>query len=282
MLSTNIMISTTICISLIHVVSSLRYYVDPLNTYLEGENDGQSWGGSYISIEQVIDVLPTTGAHQIWLMGARIYTPNTTNRSQCFSIPRGVRIYGGFEGWESDIEERPIIGSNKYDRYSSVISGDIGVLNDNSDNCYHVISYDRLLFIDRVIISDGNANYDAMDYHSNQIHTLHRYGGALMTIDSTKKTELFLREVSFINNQAYNGGAMWFAANPNTPVNVSIVDCIFENNTAFDIEGSYGGGYGGSIYFYHLAVIRIVNSEFINNYAQNRGLSILECLPFCM
>ena len=261
-----------ICICLIHVVTCIRYYVNPSSSYLDGENDGLSWDSSFISIEQVLDVLPSTGAHQIWLKGNEIYTPNTTNRSQCFIIPRGIKIYGGFEGAEESLEERPEIATFKYGRYSSVISGDIGIKNDNSDNCYHVISYDRLLSIDRVIISDGNANYNQPDYHINQINTLHRYGGGIITIDSTRKTELSLREVSFINNQAFNGGAMWFASNPNTPVNVSIVDCLFENNTAFDIDGSYGGGYGGSIYFYHLAVINIINSDFIGNYAQNRGL----------
>ena len=259
-------------ISLISVVHSIRFYVNPSNTI--GGN-GSDWETAFLSLERAISLLPEAGgANQIWLIGDEIYTPNTTKRDECFSIPRGTKIYGGFEGWESGINQRPDIGSAKYNKYTSILSGDIGVKNDQSDNCYHVITYDRLLTLDRVIISDGNANYNQDDYHANQINTLHRYGAALMTVDSTQKTELFLDRVTFTNNRAYNGGAMWFAANPNTPVDVSIVHCLFENNTAFDVAGSYGGGYGGAIYFYHLAVISILHSEFTNNYAQNRGMLI--------
>ena len=193
-------------------------------------------------------------------------------RDQCFVFPAGIKIHGGFRGNEKGLDMRPDIATGLFE---TVISGDIGIKNDISDNCYHVISYDRLLTIDGVTISNGNANYNKPDYHTNQDITLHRYGGAMITTDyRTKKIQLNLHQVTFSNNQAYNGGALFFTSNPNYDINIAITDCIFENNIAFDHDGSFGGGYGGSIYMNHLAVVDIVNSEFSGNYAQNRGIYI--------
>ena len=253
---------------LINSAHSIRYYVNPLNTISSG--DGLSWPNAFTSLEQAIDVLPATGgAHQIWLIGNQSYTPNTTQRDQCFTFPPGIKIYGGFQGSEKGIQQRPADNI----AYETIISGDIGIKGLTSDNCYHVISYDRLLSIDKVTISDGNANYNEHDYHTNQNVTLHRFGGAIMTMDAKiRRTQLFLNQVSLINNEAYNGGALWFTSNPNNQVNITITDCIFENNTAFDTDGSYGGGYGGSLYMSHLAVVSIRNSQFFNNHAQNRGM----------
>lgn len=52
---------------------------------------------------------------------------------QYFFIPYGVSIWGGFIGTETNISERDV------DANPSILSGNIGLSNDNTDNCYHVV-----------------------------------------------------------------------------------------------------------------------------------------------
>eukprot|EP01084_Bolivina_argentea_P137190 241629_1 len=104
---------------------------------------------------------------EIWLIANQKYTPSTTSRSNCFTVSKAVKIYGGFIGSESSINERPINNQHK-----SIISGDINILRNKTDNCYHVLTYTQQLTIDNIIISDGYANHEE---YSNQMYTLNKY-----------------------------------------------------------------------------------------------------------
>ena len=68
--------------------------------------------------------VPAGGAH----------TPDSGDRAATFQLISGVKIYGGFVGTETTLEER----AGLFDQ--TVLSGDIGTLGDNSDNSYHVLT----------------------------------------------------------------------------------------------------------------------------------------------
>ena len=161
------------------------------------------------------------------------YTVRFTHDFLCISIynnyyaQKKKKNEGGFDGDESGINDRR---SNINNRPKSIISGDIGILNDNSDNCYHVIQYDQELTLDCVTIQQGNANFGG-DY-STQTNTLHRYGGGIITKYIYKTTDLTLQDVLITNNTAINGGGIFVASTSGNNVDVNIKDSKFEHNSA--------------------------------------------------
>ena len=236
-------------ILILNDVSSTTYYVDPS---ISSSGLGTSWATAFDNLDDALSSATKT-SDQVWLKGGYTYIPsNPSDRTDCFYPNNGIKIYGGFDGDESSIDDR---ATNINNRPESIISGDIGILNDNSDNCYHVIQYNVELTLDCVIIQDGNANYNG-DY-TTQTNTLHRYGGAIITAYIFKKTELYLQDVNIRNNTAINGGAIFVASTSGNNVDVIVKDSTFEYNQAIY----------GIIYFiiivYVLFIVIICNKRCI-------------------
>ena len=87
--------------------------------------------------------IPSTGA------------TSSSSRDLAFYLNKDLKIYGGFAGTETTLNQRDI-STNPV-----ILSGDIGTVGDNTDNCYHVFIMSSLTssaVIDGFIIRDGNAN----------------------------------------------------------------------------------------------------------------------------
>eukprot|EP01084_Bolivina_argentea_P294504 506737_1 len=248
----------------INIFSCTVYYVNPASGNSGGVS-GQSWLNSFNTLDSAL-LHATQTNDEIYLMGGFTYIPITNNRANCFVVHKAISIFGGFDGTETNITQR----QSNY--APSIISGDINILNDNTDNCYHVITYNEILTLNRVIIQNGNANYN--DDYSTQDYVLHRYGGALITAHVADHQQLYLQEITFRNNTAINGGALFFTSFNGNNVDVVIKDSIFEYNKA--IDGLYEGGYGGAVYIMSLANITIFNTEFTNNKALYKGGAIYQ------
>ena len=80
----------------------------------------------------------------------------TTTRSFSFALKNGVGIYGGFLGNEASRGDRNPVAN------VTILSGDIGVGGNSSDNCYHVVTADATVtasaILDGFTITGGNAN----------------------------------------------------------------------------------------------------------------------------
>ncbi|MFA7194632.1 MAG: hypothetical protein WC210_02750, partial [Candidatus Neomarinimicrobiota bacterium] len=92
---------------------------------------------------------------EIWVAQGTYY-PGTL-RSDSFTLKAGVRIYGGFKGGESTLGQRNVWGN------PTILSGDIGVEGDNSDNVYHVVSAASAMttantLLDGFVVRDGYAS----------------------------------------------------------------------------------------------------------------------------
>ncbi len=124
-------------------------YVD---TDATGVNDGTSWTDAYVSLS---DALDTAGSGaEIWVAEGT-YTPTSgTDRSETFVMKEDVSIYGGFDGSESTR------GARDYSTNTTTLSGDIGTLDDDSDNSYHVLFGATGAVLDGFVIQDGNADGD--------------------------------------------------------------------------------------------------------------------------
>lgn len=74
------------------------------------------------------------GSNEIWVTEG-VYTPATGNNSYItFLLRNSVAMYGGFVGYETDREQR------NWQEHETILSGDIGVTGDNSDNSWTTLN----------------------------------------------------------------------------------------------------------------------------------------------
>lgn len=219
-------------------------YVDQTNSVSPW--DGGSWSTAFINIQQGLDYAYAVGA-DVWVAKG-VYRPTSTkDRKASFKLRAGVTMYGGFKGTETKRSER--------DRRTNVtvLSGDIGIPDDNSDNSYHVVVGENRAAMDGFTITGGNA--DGSVYHAK--------GGGM--INYTKGVIPFGNGVSpiisncvFSKNHAIEGGAMYNYGRC-APV---VEDCTFIENSA---------DFGGAV-LDRVGVNTVVsNTTFTKNSARWRG-----------
>lgn len=215
-----------------------RLYV---NINAKGANTGLSWKDALIDLQ---DALEYKNFDEIWVASGT-YKPSKDNegnqnppnpRNKTFNLLNGKKLYGGFAGSESNLAERTkvVLKLNE-----SILSGDIGVANDNSDNSFNVLvsEYDSsTTIIDGFTISHGNG-----------------LNGSGMRNAFSQAT---IRNCTFSdNNSRFDGGAMY---NYHSSLN-EIYQCNFISNKA----GDYGDGGGiANVYESHP---KIINCSFSNN-----------------
>jgi hypothetical protein len=123
-----------------------------------GLNNGTSWNDAFVDLDYAINA---TNSGQIWV-AADMYKPSTNlqgetpsnEREKTFRLKENIAIYGGFNGSEVNLSDRD------WNRYKTILSGDIGIEGDNTDNSYHVVSaeyadLDLSTILDGLIIRDG-------------------------------------------------------------------------------------------------------------------------------
>ena len=134
--------------------------------------------------------------------------------------------------------------------YETILSGDIGTVDSNADNSYHVVSSsigtEPNAILDGFTITGGNANGPSAGHYN--------LGGGMFN-DDGKAT---VRDCVFrANLAAVHGGGMLNSGRP------TLLNCMFIENVA----GSSGGGIfnnpGGSL--------TLINCKFISNKANGDG-----------
>ena len=202
-----------------------------------GANDGSSWSDAFTDLQSALAM--ATSTDQIWV-AAGTYLPATVlNRSLSFRITgsqNGLALYGGFAGTEMTLGERDLSAGNE-----TILSGDIGMPSDSTDNSYHVVYLDATTggsiktatVIDGFTITAGNAN------DPNSTSRLDRDGGGLLC----------------------NGSGSGNVCNP------SLGNLTFTNNTA----ASHGGGMVSYAAFTGESSPSFTDVVFINNFANNGG-----------
>jgi hypothetical protein len=127
--------------------------------------------------------------------------PPAGERHQSFVMRNNATVIGGFQGNESTLEERPADFLDPAN--ATILSGDVGVALDITDNSYHVVIFplgsDETAVLQEVIITGGNAN-GSSDYYANRGGGVHARNGGLVS------------HCKIITNSAseYGGGAYLF------------------------------------------------------------------------
>lgn len=214
-------------------------YVSPSGN---GTN-GSSWTNAYTGLQAALAA--AAPGDQIWVRGTTnplyptIYRPGT-NRSDTFTIPIDVKVYGGFAGTE-DSDELNLRNEFAHPTY---LDGDIGTLNDASDNSYHVVT---IVEADRVttklsgfVIQNGNANGSGDDED---------YGGGIFLAGSGVDGGPSLDRLTIRNNKATSAGGGVYCAS--FGYWTYLTNCRFEYNSVTSSSGNGGAlstaGTGGVI-----------------------------------
>jgi hypothetical protein len=197
------------------------YYVDAAKD--DDTGNGQSWDNAKKTLQAALDLAVNTG-DQVWVKAGIHYPTEEVggegDRYRTFQMKNGVEIYGGFAENAEEWEDRD------FESNVTVLSGDIGTVGDNSDNCYHIfyhpfgLNLNSSAVLDGFTITGGNAN--GTDPH-NLGGGMHNYYSS-PTIRNCK--------IEY-NNASSNGGGLFnFQSSP------EFTDCNISDN----IATRYGGG----------------------------------------
>jgi len=234
-------------------------YVD---SAASGNQDGSSWADAY---NDLTDALASARfGDTIWVAEGTYYpaahrsgnpTPSD-NRAKTFSIPDMVKIYGGFSGSETRLNER------HPDTNRTLLSGDLGTPNDPSDNAYHVVYFDHVgeqTLLDGFEIAGGQADgsnsegggifNDGSGYPTSSPVVKNckitgnqgSKGGGIYSIAENFENRLQLVNCFISGNQADKGGGLYTYARTGGNDSTVLINCIFSGNAA---------DYGGGIYTY--------------------------------
>ena len=254
-----------------------RYYVA-----LEavGTGDGSSWGNA----TTLNDALNTAKANdEIWVMGyndkgnSKFYF--VTDKAG-YTLKSGVKLYGGFNGTETSIDERKVIDNKAYRMvYRTVISGDIGKNdtldatnlifpgnNTRTDNATHVLTLQ--MTPDQTNINNWETVVDGVTIAGG--HAVNGQGGGIFVKGNNNNGGRYiLRRCFFIGNYAGEGGALYVASTVKNVGGTCLIDrCGFFNNAAGQRSGIENAG--GAVCLAGAGTI--VNTAIFNN--ENGGVNI--------
>ncbi len=204
-------------------LSSQIIYVDQNAT---GSNNGTDWTNAYTDLQTAITNL---GSNTTINVAQGTYYPTaTTDRTIYFNIPRDKKLFGGFPtgGGTRDPELNP-----------TILSGDIGTIDDNTDNSYHVVYFNNSSStneFDGFIVEKGHANGSGSYENSG--------GGVLVTNSSSSSYGLYLRNCIIRYNYAINGGGITISKK------ADIYNCKIYSNQAEQTAGGISINTDGRIY----------------------------------
>ncbi|MDF1697022.1 MAG: discoidin domain-containing protein [Saprospiraceae bacterium] len=206
-------------------------YVDEQAT---GDNDGRDWANAYTHL---VDALYCTNVTEVHVAEGTYVPTSSGDRSLSFSLRNNLSLYGGYPTGG---------GVRDWNLHPAILSGDIGIIGDNSDNSYNVIKnegIDSTAVLDGFVIKLGNAN---------QADAPGKEGGGIRNFESHPK----ILNCTFEDNVSEAGGTIFnFDSDP------LIQDCVFTNNT---------GGFGGAIHNY-LSDPQILDCDFNSNTSTQYG-----------
>lgn len=229
-----------------------------------GVNNGTSWQNAFKDLADALKLTDSVNSIDTILIAAGIYKPkynahtfDTTGNSVAFWIKRdNLSIIGGYAP-----------GGNTYNPsiYKSILSGDIGIPNESSDNCKKILyiasdnnyNYITNIYLENLVIKDAYSYY-IFSYYPMQGYNIYiTDGGAIAGYYSNFK----LKNCHIVDNYAYEKGGGVYTFHSNTVFE----NCIFENNQS--------DRWGGALYLNN-GNDSIINCTFINNSAVNKGGAI--------
>jgi len=223
-----------------------------------GTGDGLTWANATANLQAMITA--SASGDEVWVAEGT-YLPTTLAgdgtgvRDVAFVMKSGVKIYGGFIGTET------LLSARNATTNVTILSGDIGVPNDITDNAFHVVIAAGALstaVLDGFTITGGNANGGDTNVIITGSLTVNRGHAGGISVNATGNDVIFTNlRVQF--NRGGRGAMYCLSASP------TISSSTFSNNTSdFD---------AGALYCF-AASPNVTNVAFTSNTATRDGGAI--------
>lgn len=225
-----------------------------VNATATGNNDGSSWTDAYT---ELVDALNNYSANdEIWV-ATGTYLPGT-NDAATFFLTTDVKLYGGFAGTESSLDDR-VIENNP-----TILSGDLNnddveddFVTNRTDNATHIMFIEGTVttatIVDGFIFEGGHADDETL------LDFIGQFGGGVWSFGAPQ-----IYNCTFQQNYAnLSGGGFFYRLELSE--GGKVMNCIFEDNHTGE------GGAGLSASFVSGIGIEVEDCEFINNHADLLG-----------
>ncbi len=214
-----------------------------VNQNATGIQSGTSWNNAYTNLQ--VALKQAKPGDQVWVCKGTYYPTTDGNRDSSFLLPNKVKLWGGFAGFETNLTQR------NWETHSTILSGDIGLANDSTDNSYNVIrliNTDSSTVLDGFIIEKGVAIYDGQESIPPQGRQL--CGGGLYIMGEVGISFPSIANCLFRQNAATNyGGGVFINGKGSGLVAPTFFNCQFLHNIcAVDGGGAYRYGSGNLQY----------------------------------
>ena len=236
-----------------------------------GANNGTSWNDAFTDLQSALTYACLAPGAEIWV-AAGTYKPTTsTDRNASFFLPSSIKLYGGFAGTESNLNQRPthVIGGGSN---ATILSGNIGDAGIDTDNSYNVVAAFETAtgtVIDGFIIEKGHADI-SNSVLVNGIYKPSNAGAGILLADkssNSKPTHLVVRNCWIRSNTSTaNGTALrFYASSLTSDIDVVVKECVFSDNNG--LQGSAAGlsldGNNGKVN------VAVTNSVFLRQTSGN-------------
>ena len=227
-----------------------------------GADNGSSWADAYTDLQSALTTAISGDA--IWVAAGTYKPTSGSDRDATFQLASGVALYGGFEGTET------LLGQRDWVANATILSGDIGIPDDSSDNSYIVVtgsSTDATAVLDGFTVTAGAGYAGAGMMNDNGSPTVVNvtfsrnvadYGAGMINWSGSNPT--LLNVVFSENSASYDGGGLYTADGGG----VTLTNVVFWGNTA----GQHGGGMFDANF---LIEVTLTNVTFSSNVAAVRG-----------
>lgn len=216
-----------------------------------GANTGASWADAFTSLDQALAT--ATAGQQIWV-AAGTYKPANAAPNNFFLVVDAVKLYGGFAGTETSLNQRNIAAN------ATILSGDLAgndvagdFVQNRTDNTQHVVVAGTFTNNDGIVI-DGFTISHGQTLEGSANPDLSRRGGGLLI-----NARATVRNCRFTENFGDSGAAL--AALDALSDGIVVENCLFENNKA-----SQSG-----IFFLRSTPTGIIKKNIFRNNNTNRG-----------
>lgn len=233
----------------IEIIHGSRIYVkkpQAKNPEEEIEPDGLSWATAFPTLQEGIDKAFELGGGEIWVaMGD--YNEVRSNPYGALILRELVNIYGGFQGTETELNQR------NYQTNITIINGSVAR---DGQPAWHVVRGENYSELNGFIIKGGDARYDA-------VYSDAQDGGGLYI--PAKK--MVVKNCSFFQNKSVGVGAGICCISGK----LSIYNCSFIENVIENVSSASSYNYGSAIYITD-SVLNIQNSRFESNRISSQGI----------
>ena len=193
-----------------------------------GANDGTSWENAYTDLQSAL--AEASNGDEVWVAAGTYKPTSTTDRTISFTLKNGVAVYGGFAGTETTRIQRD------YETNATILSGDIGIEGDNSDNSYHVVvgsNMNQGTILDGFTITGGKT-LEGLSLENAGAGLYNKYGSPSVA------------NVIFMDNEAAFGGGMYNGGDfgdPESGGHPVLTNVIFQSNSAIEGGGIFSENY---------------------------------------